>query len=221
MDPSGDTGAILRGFRIGRLFGTDIYCAPGFFLLVAAYFLLAGPGPGALFSVAVIISILVHEFGHVFAVRWFLRAPSTVFLWGLGGLCIHPGTASPGRQVGISLMGPAFGFVLGGLSVAAALLVPDVSPVLAAFLAMMVWINLIWSAANLLPILPLDGGQALRAALRAGLGAGRSGRIMRRISIVVAAGATVAAFYFGFKLAAVLGVILLYQNLMRPDVAYD
>jgi Zn-dependent protease len=205
---------MMRGFRIGRLFGTDIYCAPGFFLLVAAYFLLAGPGPGALFSVAVIISILVHEFGHVFAVKWLV-------LWGLGGLCLHPGTTSPGRQVGISLMGPAFGFVLGGLSVAAALLVPDVSPILAAFLAMMVWINLIWSAANLLPILPLDGGQALRAALRAGLGAGRSGRIMRRISIAVAAIAMAAGFYFGYRLAALLAAFLLYQNLMRPDVAYD
>ena len=209
-----------RGFRIGRLFGTDIYCAPGFFLLVAAYFLLAGAGPGALFSVAVIVSILVHEFGHVFAVRWFLHAQSTVLLWGLGGLCIHPGTASPGRQVGISLMGPVFGFLLGGLSVAAVLLLPDASPVLAAFLAMMVWINLIWSAANLLPILPLDGGQALRAALRAGLGAGRAGRIMRWISIAVAAVATAASLYFGLKLAAVLCAFLLFQNLTRPDVAY-
>ncbi len=221
MDPTGDTGATMRGFRIGRLFGTDIYCAPGFFLLVAAYFLLAGPGPGALFSVAVIISILVHEFGHVFAVKWLLRAPSTVVLWGLGGLCLHPGTPSPGRQIGISLMGPAFGFALGGLSLAAALLAPQVSPILAAFLAMMVWINLIWSAANLLPILPLDGGQALRAALQKGLGPGRAGRIMRRVSIAVAALAMAAAFYFGYKLAALLGALLLYQNLMRPDVAYD
>lgn len=211
----------MHGFRIGRLFGTDIYCAPGFFLLVAAYFLLAGPGPGALFSVAVIISILVHEFGHVFAVKWFLRAQSTVILWGLGGLCLHPGTASPGKQIGISLMGPAFGFALGGLSVAAALLMPEISAILAAFLAMMVWINLIWSVANLLPILPLDGGQALRAALRKALGPGRAGRTMRRISVAVAAVAMAAALYFGYKLAALIGALLLYQNLMRPDVAYD
>lgn len=221
MDPTGDTGAAMRGFRIGRLFGTDIYCAPGFFLLVAACFLLAGPGPGALFCVAVIISILVHEFGHVFAVKWLLRAPSTVVLWGLGGLCLHPGTPSPGKQIGISLMGPAFGLGLGAVSLAAALLVPEVSPVLSSFLATMVWINIFWTVANLLPILPLDGGQALRAALRKTLGAGRAARIARWVSIVAAGLALAAALYAGERFLALLAVLLLFQNLMRPTVAYD
>ncbi|MHC4133757.1 MAG: site-2 protease family protein [Planctomycetota bacterium] len=212
---------MMRGFRIGRLFGTDIYCAPGFFLLVVACFLLAGPGPGALFSVAVIISILVHEFGHVFAVKWLLRAPSTVLLWALGGLCIHQAKASPGKQVGISLMGPAFGFCLAAVSLAAALLLPDVSPALTAFLQLMVRINVIWTAANLLPILPLDGGQALRAALQTALGAGRATRIARWISIVVAGLALAAALYVGERFLALLAALLLYQNLMRPHVAYD
>ena len=211
----------MRGFHIGRLFGTDIYCAPGFLLLVAAYFLLAGPGRGALFSVAVILSILVHEFGHVFAVKWLLRAPSTVVLWGLGGLCIHQPTSRPGKQVGISLMGPAFGFGLAGASLAAALLAPDVSPVLNTFLAMMVWINVVWTAANLLPILPLDGGQALRAALQAALGAGRATRITRGISIVLATLALVAALHLEQRFLALFAALLLFQNVMRPGVAYD
>ena len=140
----------MRGFRIGRLFGTDIYCAPNFLLFVALCFLVFGAGHGARFAVAAIISILVHEFGHVFAVKWLLRAQSTVVLWGLGGLCVHPGTPSPGQQVGISLMGPAFGFGLAAVSLAAWLLLPDFS-----FLWMMVWINVFWTLANLVPILPL------------------------------------------------------------------
>jgi Zn-dependent protease len=221
MDPSGDTGTFMRGFRIGRLFGTDIYCAPSFLLLMVACLLLAGPGPGALFCVAVILSILVHEFGHVFAVKWLLRAQSTVVLWGLGGLCLHPGTPSPGRRVGISLMGPAFGFGLAAVSLAAALLVPDVSPVLTSFLATMVWINVFWTAANLLPILPLDGGQAMLAALQKGLGAARAARITRWTSIVVAGLALAAALTADRRFLAVLAALLLFQNLMRPGAAYD
>lgn len=212
---------MLRGFHIGGLFGTDIYCAPSFFLLVAVCFLLAGPGPGALFCVALIISVLVHEFGHVFAVKWFLRAQSTVVLWGLGGICLHPGTTSSGKQVGISLMGPAFGFGLAAVSLAAALLVPDVSPVLTSFLATMVWINVFWTVANLLPILPLDGGQALRAALTKPLGAGRATRITRWISVAVAGLALAGALAAGKDLLAALAAVLLFQNLMRPYLAYD
>ena len=38
---------------------------------------------------------------------------------------------------------------------------------------------------------------------------------------ILTALAMVAAFHFGYQLAALLCAFLLYQNLMRPDVAYD
>ena len=86
------------GFQIGRLFGTNIYVTGGFFLLLGLYFVLYGPenvGAAAVFCIALLVSLLVHEFGHVFAVKWFLHGESAIVLWGLGGLCIHEPAPRP------------------------------------------------------------------------------------------------------------------------------
>lgn len=208
-----------RGLLIGRLFGTDIYCDLSFFLLIAFYFLTADAAAAAIFSGAILVSLLVHEFGHVLAVRRLLKAPSIVILWMLGGLCIYRGTPRPGHQAAISLMGPAFSFALGGLSFALYLLLPE-PPLLHAFLRMMLWINVVWTCANLLPALPLDGGQALRAGLRAGLGQPKGDRLMRAISLLTAVGVIGAAVLLDRPFAIFLGALLFLENMKRTDIAY-
>jgi Zn-dependent protease len=218
-----------RGLLIGRLFGTNIYCEFSFFMLIGLYFLMASAAAAAVFSVAVLVSILVHEFGHVLAVRKLLRTESIVVLWMLGGLTIYRGAPKPGQQASISLLGPAFSFALGAASYGAALLLLPVPPrlftrppesVLDAFLYTMIWINLVWTCANLLPALPLDGGQALRAGLRAVFRRDRADRAMRVISVLTAAGIVGAGLYLKLVFAAVLGAFLLLDNLKSRPVAY-
>ncbi len=210
-----------RGLLVGRLFGTDIYCEISFFLLIALYFLTRDAAEAAVFSGALLVSILVHEFGHVLAVRRLLRAPSIVVLWMLGGLCIYRGSPRPGQQAAISLMGPAFSLSLGGVSYAAyRLLPPHPPPLLRLFLVLMMAINLIWTLANLLPALPLDGGQALRAGLRKGLGRAKGDRVMLVVSLVTAAGIVAVALWYRQPFAAVLGVFLILDNLKSRGVAY-
>jgi len=208
-----------RGFPIGRLFRTDIEATPGFLVLLGLYFFLNRDAPvarTAVFCLAVVVSLLVHEFGHVLAVRRLLRAPSRVLLWGLGGLCIHEPSPSPGKQIGISLMGPAFSLALGLLALAPLLLLGGAGHPLASYLVwVLVWINFVWTAANLLPIFPLDGGQALRATLHA-LRVRAAPGIAHRVSVVTAALATAAAFSYGFRFAGVLAALLLMDNLLRP-----
>jgi len=206
-----------QGFLIGRLFGTNVYLSPGFLLLLGLYFWRFGAGYAAVFSVAIIVSLLVHEFGHVFAVKWFLKSESRVLLWMLGGLCIHEPTRDTRKQIGISLMGPAFGFVLGALSFLATAFAPATAPdSLRQFLAIMIFVNVFWTAINLLPIQPLDGGQALRAALEGKLGAARANAISRRVSIGTAAAGAGAALLVGWPVAAVLCGLLIFQNLSGP-----
>lgn len=218
-----------RGLLIGRLFGTDIYCELSFFLLIALYFLTGSAAEAALFSIAVVVSILVHEFGHVLAVKRLLKVPSIVVLWMLGGLCIYRGAPRPGQQALISLTGPAFSFALGGLSYGLALLLLPAPPhllhrppetILGVFLYVMIWINLVWTLANLLPALPLDGGQALRAGFRAGLGRVKGDRVMRVVSLLTAAGIVGLALHLGYPFAVALGAFLVLDNLKSSGVAY-
>ena len=164
-----------------------------------------------------IISILVHEFGHVFAVRRFLGSGSTVMLWAIGGLTFHEPTSSRGKRIGIALMGPAFGLVLGGAFLGIKQFVPGANSLIAgpvqSFVFIMVWINFALTAANLLPIYPLDGGQALLAGLEYKLAPARARRVVAVVSVVTAAGGLAAALAFGMPFVAFLAGWLLIQNL--------
>lgn len=212
------------GVQLGRIFGTDIYADSSFFLVLAFSFLGMGGGDRlgyvALFFVALVPSLLVHEFGHVFAVRWLLRKPSIVVLWGFGGLCIHEPARHPRQQVGISLMGPLFGFVLGAAVWAWREIAPPSTPALATFCDLMLYMNVAWTAVNLLPVTPLDGGNALRAALAWRFPARNLGRFVTILSIVVSAGLAAFCVATGRTFAALLCVWMVLQNvrMLRPGV---
>jgi Zn-dependent protease len=213
-----------RAIPLGRLFGTDIFASLGFFFLLALIYWLFGrnnPGGAAALMAAVVVSLLVHEFGHVFAVKWLLHDESKILLWFLGGLCIHRSTSSPAKQVGISLMGPGFAAVLAGLAAIAYFTMPKGEPsALRFFVTWLLWINVIWTAFNLLPIMPLDGGQALRALLHLKLGRGRSASVTRWVSILTSAAAGIASYSIGYRFAAIMCLMLLLENLWKRDVPY-
>lgn len=206
------------GVSIGRLFGTDIRATGGFFLLLGLYFYMYGVERAAeagIFCFAIVVSLLVHEFGHVFAVRRQLKSDSVVILWGLGGLCMHERTNSPRQQLIISLMGPAFSAILGALVLMMRTFVPLPHEVAEMLVEALVWINVVWLGLNLLPLLPLDGGMALEAALAMRMGQAKAHAIVRKISIVVAGALVFGGLALGIPFLPVLGIVLLMQNLQR------
>ena len=158
----------------------------GWFWLGAAFFgwNLAKGGlppdaPGVLFvahllmvALCILVSILIHELGHALVARLFGMDWQIVLLM-FGGLAFGP--SRPGvkwwQNVLIALAGPAAQFVLLALVLAGTLATdrlggdPAFSPLAATALNALVFVNLAWPVLNLLPIFPLDGGQALRAVL--------------------------------------------------------
>lgn len=112
-----------------------------------------------------VVSVLLHELGHAVLARRTGASPA-ITLMAMGGVT----TYSPPRQLsrleslGISLAGPAVGLVLGGALV---LLRPDEDPpgLVGFALRAAIFTTVGWSLFNLLPIVPLDGGQALRELL--------------------------------------------------------
>lgn len=121
---------------------------------------------GTLIWVAIIfVSVLFHEFGHALTAVIFGQNPR-IELVALGGLTYHNGQKLPfWKQFFIVLNGPVFGFLL---AVLATLLlhVPIFSKgTIATILSLTRVVNVFWTVVNLLPVMPLDGGQLLRIVL--------------------------------------------------------
>jgi stage IV sporulation protein FB len=153
----------------------------------------------ALWVACVLVSILVHEFGHALMAKRFDGSPSVV-LWGLGGLCYSSGERTPRQRLAVIFSGPGAGFLLLGLVILVTWFLSGMTPVeqlqmIAALFGLtrvphevaikfrtffhpgvgnefplntywfLVQINLVWGLVNLLPIWPLDGGQAAQTLL--------------------------------------------------------
>ena len=182
-------------FRISNI---PVHVRPSFFLV--SLMLSAGsirdPLSVALWVATVFVSVLVHELGHALAFTYFGHSPS-IELYQMGGVTRGtPGMAtSHGRHALISLAGPAIGFLFGGLCwfVGTKL---DLPPIGTKVLRDLIWVNIGWGVFNLLPIWPLDGGQALVGVLRV-MSPRRGEQVGLIVSCVVTASVVIAALALG------------------------
>lgn len=139
-------------------------------LVIAGVYLLFGlqaqdPIAETLLRVLVIFgSILVHELGHAVAATLFGLQPIAITLHGFGGVTSHRRADHPWKELVVTLAGPSAGLSLAVLAFVAALLA---FPGLAGEIIEYVFaVNLFWSLFNLLPLYPMDGGQALASFLK-------------------------------------------------------
>lgn len=111
------------------------------------------------FAAGLVISIYIHEMGHVVALsRFGMRATAPMFIPGFGALIRmkqHP--ASPREDSRVGLAGPLWG--LGAALAALGIYELTGIPIWAAIARVGAWINLF----NLIPIIPLDGGRGFRS----------------------------------------------------------
>lgn len=144
--------------------------------------------------VTIFVSILVHELGHAFAFRRYGQ-PSRIVLYVMGGLTVPESmpwgggyanvSLTPNQNMFISFAGPLAGFILAALTIVSGIamggslvltslfgfipfpmvLVGNGSSLLNQFFVTFIWVNIFWGLINLLPVLPLDGGNIARYAL--------------------------------------------------------
>jgi stage IV sporulation protein FB len=157
------------------------------------------------------VSILLHEVGHAVAFRIFGVHPN-ITLYGMGGMTSGSGRLSPTESIAVSLAGPLSVLALIGLP---ALWLQSQGVVGSAdgeaILGQVIWINVWWSILNLLPMLPLDGGNVTRSVLDL-LTRGRGRRPAEIVSIVVAAGAGLLAYASGLYFGMILAVMFVGIN---------
>ena len=191
-----------------KLLGVPVAVYPAFFVII---FLFGYIGSSEYIWVWVAIgfaSILIHEFGHALTARAF-GSPARIELVSSGGVTYH-NHMSDGRSLLVTLAGPATGIAIG---LPLWLLVDETDYTGAAHAALVyaVWISLAWSLLNLLPILPLDGGNALQSILALTT---RKPRLVltRRISIVVAGLLAVFAATRGYIFGALYAAMFIGMN---------
>lgn len=168
----------------------------GLFALTALVFLVAG---GLLWdwllTTLLLAAIVFHELGHYLAMRWLgYQNLQIMMLPLLGGLATgverRPTAAN---RAFVSLMGPVPGILLGWLLVALASGSPHQDLMLATGVVL-----LILNYLNLLPLVPLDGGQLVKALIPP--------RWLTLVVIFELLGA-VALFWAGIALDPVLALI--------------
>lgn len=193
-------------FRLGRLFRHELYVSWTALLLVFLYmspFLRTKDGVayGLLMAGGAFLSILVHELGHAVVATRLGYGPCKIVLHGFGGVAIHR-RAPDNAAVQISLAGPAagiaFGVVLWGL---AEWVLRDLSSNAEFVLENLLFINLLWSVVNLLPIYPLDGGNVSEVLLRGSLGDDQGKRATAVLSLLTMGAALYYAYTAGWSLS--------------------
>jgi Zn-dependent protease len=114
------------------------------------------------FALGLVLSIYVHEMGHVIALRRLgFRATAPMFIPGLGALIrLQQKVVNPWEDAQIGLAGPIYG--LGAAIVALGLWMATAEPIFAAIAGVGAWINLF----NLMPLGTLDGGRGFHALSR-------------------------------------------------------
>jgi Zn-dependent protease len=158
------------------------------------------------------VAVLVHELGHAFVARTTGASPS-IHLAGLGGLTTYlpPHRLSRARNIAISVAGPGVGLVIGLVLLAYGRGVGTHSELERSIVNTAIYTTLAWSILNLLPILPLDGGQTLRELLP-GSPAKRATRAAV-VSVVVGIAAGLVALTFNFVFGALFALFLVLSNI--------
>ncbi len=164
--------------RIGNLFGIPFYVNPSWFLvlglvtwecgnLLAAQFpYMGGIAPlllGFVGALLLFASVLAHELGHSFvAIRQGIEVKSiTLFLFG-GLASLEKESQTPAQAFWIAIAGPAVSLMLFALFTAIGV-GTSLSGPLAAMVGILAYINLMLALFNLIPGLPLDGGNILKS----------------------------------------------------------
>jgi Zn-dependent protease/CBS domain-containing protein len=120
---------------------------------------------GLSFAILLYLSVLLHEASHALMAKRYGLPVHSITLHFLGGVTEIGGEPdTPGREFGVSVVGPLTSLAVGIVALPVAFALPDGTLIdLAA--KMLAGANLVVGVLNLLPGLPLDGGRVLKSVV--------------------------------------------------------
>ncbi|WP_421656998.1 site-2 protease family protein [Leptothermofonsia sp. ETS-13] len=196
------------GWRVGSIFGIPLYIDPSWLIVLGLVALqmglplqgslgIAAYGIGIVMALLLFGSVLLHELGHSLVARAQGIKVNAITLFLFGGIAsIDQESKTPGKAFQVAIAGPVVSITLFLLLLGLSTLVP-VAPIP---LRELVWtlarINLVLALFNLIPGLPLDGGQVLKAAVWKATGsrfkgvhwAATSGKVLGWLAVILGLG---------------------------------
>ncbi|ESA32979.1 peptidase m50 [Leptolyngbya sp. Heron Island J] len=163
--------------RIGNLFGIPFFINISWFFVLALTALNFGGGLAAQFpwlggsalilglvaGILLFVSVLLHELGHSFAAQQQGIRVNSITLFLFGGLAsLEDEAKTPAGAFWIAVAGPLVSLALFGLLTLVTSSGLVAGPV-AAITGLLAYINLVLATFNMIPGLPLDGGNVLKA----------------------------------------------------------
>jgi Zn-dependent protease len=163
------------GWRVGSIFGIPFLIDPSWFIIILLVTLVyryrwqadfASMALGMAFVMALLLfaSVLLHELGHSLVARLQGIRVRSITLFFFGGVAsIEQEPKTPGKAFQVAIAGPLVSFSLfAGLALATPVL-RATNPPAAAIVSELSEVNLWLTLFNLIPGLPLDGGQVLKS----------------------------------------------------------
>ncbi len=166
--------------RVGNLFGIPFYVNPSWFLVLGLVTLSYGNGLanqfpylsgglpfvlGLVTALLLFASVVAHELGHSFvALRQAIKVNSiTLFLFG-GLASLEKESETPAGAFWVAIAGPLVSFLIFGIATLLGGGLQLTGPA-GSILGLLAYVNLTLGIFNLIPGLPLDGGNILKAAV--------------------------------------------------------
>ena len=190
----------------------------------------------ALWVLAVLTSVVLHELGHAFAVRRFGGHVQSISIHALGGMTVWQEIDTPmqgWRRFVVAAAGSGVGLVIGlvlyaivsigGFGRLATRIIPSlISPpawvhadavgqYLTLFVGVFIWVSVLWGLVNWLPIGGLDGSKMLQEVFVSLFGE-RGDLYARIVGVVVAIAASYLFWRWGFYLAPVFFILFAFSD---------
>jgi stage IV sporulation protein FB len=218
------------GFPLGKWFGVQVRISLLFPLLIAVCVMRLGAQTGLMVSGILFVSVLIHEFAHIFAARATGGDGDEILIWPLGGLAFTRPANTIASEFVTAGAGPLSNMVLmllslGGLALMRQPLQADVFNLLAlphwpetlprqhVLLLLSASINFKLMCLNLLPAVPLDGGQMANSLARNWMDAPVARVRTLRLGQVVALLLALAGVILQDSLPVFLAFLLVVYNL--------
>ncbi len=223
-------------WRIGSLFGIPLFLDPLWFVILGLATLNFGVAyqelgtilawsAGMGMALLLFASVLLHELGHSLVAKAQGIKVNSITLFLFGGIAaIEEESKTPVKAFQVAIAGPLVSIALFFLLYFFSHILPD-NAVLSSMVGNLAKINLVLGLFNLIPGLPLDGGQVLKAALWQATGdrfqavrlAAKAGQILGYVAIALG----FLVDYLTGELVTGLWIVLLGWFGIRNATRYD